>query len=128
MLSGGGVRLDSALQWWRRLFRVFPAGDSEPGSVIGPITGDPDPVPVAGSAWFPLATMTCDPSLPAPPHTASVEQPVSQSGGSVRGACAPSRTGPVDHLCTLGKLAGGGFLATEARSGGPPVYLNRHWS
>src|SRR5215203_4832932 len=56
--------------------------------------------------------MTCDPSLPAPPHTASFEQPVKQSHGSVGGACAPRRTGPVDHLDTLGKLAGGGFLAT----------------
>src|SRR5829696_3158648 len=65
------VRPDSALQWWRRLFRVFPAGDSEPGSVSAPSLVTPTRCPVAGSAWFPLATMTCDPSLPAPPHTAS---------------------------------------------------------
>jgi hypothetical protein len=32
------------LQWWLRLLRVFPVCDSEPGSVFGPITGDPDPV------------------------------------------------------------------------------------
>src|SRR5881275_705174 len=44
ILSAGGVCLDSALQWWRRLLRVFPACDSEPGSVFGLITGDPDPV------------------------------------------------------------------------------------
>src|SRR5262249_23843722 len=45
ILSAGGVCPDSALHWWRRLLRVFPAGDSEPGGVFGPITGDPDPVP-----------------------------------------------------------------------------------
>src|SRR5262245_45777954 len=28
ILSAGGVCLDSALQWWRRLPGVFPAGDS----------------------------------------------------------------------------------------------------
>jgi hypothetical protein len=44
MLSSGGVCLGSVLQWWFRLLRVFPVGDSEPGSVFGPITGDPDPV------------------------------------------------------------------------------------
>jgi putative transposase len=32
-----------ALQWWLRLLRVFPVCDSEPESVLGPITGDPDP-------------------------------------------------------------------------------------
>ncbi len=44
ILSAGGVCLDSALQWWLRLLRVVPVGDSEPGSVFGPITGDPDPL------------------------------------------------------------------------------------
>src|SRR5262249_23256908 len=44
ILSAGGVCLDSVLQWWLRLHRVFPVGDSEPGSVFGPITGDPAPV------------------------------------------------------------------------------------
>src|SRR6476619_3598539 len=67
--------------------------------------------------------MTCDRSLPAPPHTASIEQPVSQSSGSGRGACAPSRTGPADHLGTPGKLAGGGFLATGARKGRSSEWL-----
>ena len=41
ILSAGGVCLDSVLQWWLRLLRVFPVCDSEPGSVFGPITGDP---------------------------------------------------------------------------------------
>src|SRR4051794_35767483 len=45
ILSAGGVRLGSALQWWRGPLRVLPVGDSEPGSVFGPITGDPDLVP-----------------------------------------------------------------------------------
>ena len=36
--------LDSALQWWLRLLRVFPVSDSESGSVFGLIIGDPDPV------------------------------------------------------------------------------------
>src|SRR5262245_3411105 len=44
MLRAGGVCLGSALQWWFRLLGVFPVCDSEPGSVFGPITGDPDPV------------------------------------------------------------------------------------
>src|SRR5207248_1951840 len=30
-LSPGGVCLDSVLQWWHRLLRVFPVCDSEPG-------------------------------------------------------------------------------------------------
>ena len=114
MLSVGGVRLDSVLQWWRRLFGVFPACDSEPGSVSAPSLVTPTRCPVAGIAWFPFATMTCDPSQPAPPHTASVEQPVSQSSGSVRGACAPSRTRQTDYLAALAKLAGERFLATDA--------------
>ena len=41
-LSPGGVCLDSVLQWWHRLLRVFPVCNSEPGSVFGLITGDPD--------------------------------------------------------------------------------------
>lgn len=36
ILSVGSVRLDSVLQWWRRLLGVFPVGDSEPGSVSAP--------------------------------------------------------------------------------------------
>ncbi len=44
ILGAGGVCLDSVLQWWLRLHRVFPVEDCEPGSVFGPITGDPDPV------------------------------------------------------------------------------------
>ena len=44
MLSAGGVCLDSAPEWWRRLLRVFPVSDLELGSVFGLITGDPDPV------------------------------------------------------------------------------------
>src|SRR5262249_17854322 len=44
ILSAGRVCLDSALPWWPRLLGVFPVWDSEPGSVFGPIPGDPDPV------------------------------------------------------------------------------------
>src|SRR5260370_4089772 len=43
-MSAGGVCLDSVLQWWLSLLRVFPVCASEPGSVFGPIAGDPDPV------------------------------------------------------------------------------------
>ena len=71
ILSAGGVCLDSALQWWRRLFRVFPAGDSESGSVSAPSLVTPTRRPRPGIAWFPLATLTRGWSLPAPPHTAS---------------------------------------------------------
>jgi hypothetical protein len=59
LIAGRGC-LDSALQWWLRLLGVFPEWDSEPGSVFGPITGDPDPVSLAGIAWFPFATLTWD--------------------------------------------------------------------
>jgi len=41
--GAGGVCFDSALHWWLRLHRAFPAEDPEPGSVFGLITGDPDP-------------------------------------------------------------------------------------
>jgi len=34
--------LGSAHHWWLRLLWVFPVEDSEPGSVFGPIIGDPD--------------------------------------------------------------------------------------
>ena len=44
ILSFGGVCLDSALQWWFRLLRVFPVCDCESGSVFGLIIGDRDPV------------------------------------------------------------------------------------
>src|SRR3981081_2898531 len=70
MLSAGGVWLDSVLQWWYRLLRVFPVCDSEPGSVFGPITGDPDPGLRPGSAWFPFATVIF--SLPTPPPRRSL--------------------------------------------------------
>ena len=43
ILSAGGVCLDSALHWWLRLLRVVPVCNSEPGSVLGLLTGDPDP-------------------------------------------------------------------------------------
>src|SRR5262249_60000169 len=43
ILSPGGVCLDSALHWWLRLLRVVPVCNSEPGSVFGLITGDPEP-------------------------------------------------------------------------------------
>ena len=36
ILTAGGVCPDSALQWWRGLLRVLPAGDPEPGSVSAP--------------------------------------------------------------------------------------------
>src|SRR5262249_42324965 len=71
ILSPGGVCLDSALHWWLRRLRVFPVWDSESGSVFGLITGDPLPVTPSRSAWFPFATVSCDWSLPPPPHTAS---------------------------------------------------------
>jgi len=43
ILSSGGVCLDSALHWWLRRLRVVPVCNSEPGSVLGLLTGDPDP-------------------------------------------------------------------------------------
>ena len=58
--EGGRVCLGSALHWWLRLLRVFPVCNPEPGSVIGPITGDPDPRILPAIAWFPLVTLTCD--------------------------------------------------------------------
>jgi hypothetical protein len=54
------VCLDSVCDWWLRLLGVFPVCDFEPGRVFGLIIGDPDPVPLAGIAWFPFATLTCD--------------------------------------------------------------------
>jgi hypothetical protein len=45
-------------------------------------------------------------------------QPVGQGRGPGRGVCAPSRTRQSDHLAALGKLAGGRFLATDARMSG----------
>ena len=74
ILNAGGVCLDSVRQWWLRLLRVFPVCDSEPGSVFGLIIGDPDPVTPSRIAWFPFATVTCDSSLPPPPHTALVDR------------------------------------------------------
>src|ERR1700675_2376254 len=81
MLSLGGVCLDSALRWWLRLFEVFPVWDSEPGSVFGLITGDPDPVNLFQDRVVPV----CNPdvSLPTPPHTAS-GQARRQSGLQLR--------------------------------------------
>jgi len=69
ILSAGRVCFDSALQWWRRLLRVFPACDPEPGSVFGLITGDPDP----GTPSRPRVAPVCNRDLiPADsPHTAS---------------------------------------------------------
>jgi hypothetical protein len=43
ILNAGGVCVGSALQWWLRLFRVFPVCDRESGSVFGLIIGDLDP-------------------------------------------------------------------------------------
>jgi hypothetical protein len=70
ILSAGGVCLGSALHWWLGLLGVFPVCNPEPGSFFGLISGDPDPVTRSRTAWFPLATLTCDQSQPAPPHTA----------------------------------------------------------
>src|SRR5262245_25301611 len=53
-LSLDGVCLDSVLQWWFRLLQVFPVEDSEPGSVFGLITGDPDPVPPSRDRAVPV--------------------------------------------------------------------------
>jgi len=60
ILRVGRVCFGSALHWWPRLFRVFPVCNPEPGSVIGPIIGDPDPRILPAIAWFPLVTLTCD--------------------------------------------------------------------
>jgi hypothetical protein len=68
-LSAGGVRLGSVLQWWHRLIRVFPVGDSEPGSAFGPITGDPLSVTSSRERVVPVCNR--DLLLPTPPHTAS---------------------------------------------------------
>jgi len=54
------VCVDSALHWWLGLLRVFPVCNPEPGSVIGLITGDPDPRIPPEIAWFPFVTMTCE--------------------------------------------------------------------
>jgi hypothetical protein len=43
ILRAGRVCFGSALHWWLGLLRVFPVCNSEPGSVFGLITGDPDP-------------------------------------------------------------------------------------
>src|SRR5262249_29383884 len=59
ILSDGRVCLGSALHWWLRLQGVFPVCNPDPGSVLGPITGDPDPVtpcqdrvvPVRNTDW-----------------------------------------------------------------------------
>jgi hypothetical protein len=59
-----------------------------------------------------------DLSLPTPPHTASVEQPVRQGSGSGRRECAPRRTREKDHLGALGKPSGGGSLQ-------PPLFSRR---
>src|SRR5205807_7283417 len=69
ILSLGGVCLDSALQWWPRLLGVFPVWDSEPGSVFGLLTGDPDPGTPSRDRVVPVCNG--DLSLPPPPHTAS---------------------------------------------------------
>src|SRR5262245_11739372 len=60
ILRVGRGCLGSALHWWPRLFRGFPVCNPEPGSVSGPITGDPDPRILPAIAWFPLVTLTCD--------------------------------------------------------------------
>ena len=66
--SGTGVELSSVLavcvsarrvDWWRRLLRAFPAEDSEPGSVFGPITGDPDPMTLSLSRVVPVCNPDC---------------------------------------------------------------------
>src|SRR5262249_30084874 len=59
ILTDVRVCVGSALHWWPRLQGVFPVGNSEPGSVFGLITGDPDSVtpspdrvvPVCNSDW-----------------------------------------------------------------------------
>ena len=60
ILSDGRVCVGSALHWWLRLLGVFPVCNPEPGSVFGPITGDPDPRIHPAIEWFPFVTLTCD--------------------------------------------------------------------
>src|SRR5262249_6994974 len=75
ILSPGGVRLDSALQWWRRLLRVFPVCDSEPGSVFGLITGDPDPVIPSRDCAVPVCNRDLFPA-DSPAHGLVVRPPI----------------------------------------------------
>src|SRR5262249_32037118 len=117
ILSDGRVCLGSALHWWLRLLGVFPVCNPEPGGGIGPITGDPRPRSRPGVAWFPLVTLTCDPSQPAPPHTALV------------GRGRPSRqTGPWPGP---GRLRAEEYLADRSphsagKTGWREVPRNRH--
>src|SRR5262249_19729483 len=117
MLRAGGVCLDSACDWWHRLQGVFPACDSEPGSVFGVIIGDPDPVtpcrkrvvPVCNTDLSLLTAASPAPRLGAGPltgrcarlpATAGRQQPSQSARLAARQqrACAPRRSGEKDHL------------------------------
>src|SRR5215472_13633029 len=74
-LSPGGVCLDSVLQWWHRLLRVFPVCDSEPGSAFGPITGDPDPVTPSRERVVPVCNRDLIPA-DSPAHRLGAWPPI----------------------------------------------------
>src|SRR5262249_40149517 len=102
-----------------------PVCDSEPLSVFGLITGEhrsgdsfPDRVfPVCNSEFSITAAFLAH-CLAACPPIAPVEQ--EQPAGQIRGCggreCAPSTARQRDHLGALTRLAGGRFLATDARN------------
>jgi magnesium transporter len=74
-LSPGGVCLDSVLQWWHRLLRVFPVCDSEPGSVFGPITGDPISVTRSRERVVPVCNRDLLPA-DSPAHCLGMRPPI----------------------------------------------------
>ena len=81
ILSLGGVCLGSALQWWFRLLGVFPVWDSEPGSVFGPITGDPDPATPSRERVVPVCNRDLIPA-DSPAHGLGARPPIPAPGRS----------------------------------------------
>src|SRR4051812_8787074 len=113
MLGAGGACLDSALQWWLGLLRVFPVCNSEPGSVFGLITGDPDPGTLSRERVVPVCNT--DLPLPTPPHTASAPARRSPLLSSCAECC---------HDCTYGRTPATLLLCCQRPgSSGPPPSL-----
>src|SRR4051795_8651970 len=63
------------LRWWLRLLGVFPACDSESGSVFGPILGDPDPVTPSRQRVVPVCNSDFVPA-DSPAHCLGVCPPI----------------------------------------------------
>ena len=139
--------LTRALQWWLRLLGVFPVSDSEPGSVVGPITGDPDPVTPSRDRVVPVCNRDLIPA-DSPAHclgrTASqtgqwpwqgcLRAQHKQAGNSPRCAdqeALPTPPGIAENQAESGVLPGppswlgGGSLQPPIPGSGTPSPRNR---